>query len=594
MTPSLWRHALAVLTSALLFPALASAGTYEVGPGQPLANVGDVPWESLGAGDTVLIHWRATSYKEKFVLCRQGTQSQPIVVRGVLGPNGERPIIAGDGATTRAALDFWGEERGVIKIGGANKPADTMPRWIVLENLDVTSGRPPFSFNGRNGTTAYAQNAAAVYIEKGENVTVRNCVIRDSGNGLFAGSQAKDLLVEGNDIRDNGNAASIYEHNNYTAAVGITFQFNRFRPLRAGCSGNNLKDRSVGTVIRYNWIEGGNRNLDLVDAEDDPSLISDPRYRQTFVYGNVLIKPDGGNSQIAHYGGDSGNTDIYRKGTLYFFNNTVVSTRSGNTTLVALSTNEEHADIRNNILHVTAAGSALAMVDAAGMVELYSNWTKQGWVDSHGALDGTITDHGGAVTGTSPGFTDEVGGDYHLASGSGSLDKGTSLAAAALSAHALGLQYLPHQASEARPVDGPLDLGAFERCASPACARPDAGDPASTPDGAALPGVDAAAPGSDAAASPKPDASAPGSDAGSPEPDAAVARPDDAAVALADAAATPGADPSTDAGQDAALAPAGLFSTCGCSAGAVPMGVLFWALGAGLLVARRRRPQPRS
>ncbi|MBI5546664.1 MAG: right-handed parallel beta-helix repeat-containing protein, partial [Deltaproteobacteria bacterium] len=225
-----------------LAPAFAAAATFEVGPGQPLAGLNEVPWESLGPGDTVLLHWRSTPYKEKFVLCRQGTEAQPIVVRGVRGPGGERPIIDGDGATTRAALNFWNEDRGVIKIGGANAPADTMPRWIVLEGLDVTSGRPPFSFTGRNGLTDYAKNAAALYVEKGENITIRDCVIRDSGNGLFCGSQTRDLLVEGNELRDNGIEGSFYEHNNYTAAVGITFQFNLFRPLRTGCGGNNLKD----------------------------------------------------------------------------------------------------------------------------------------------------------------------------------------------------------------------------------------------------------------------------------------------------------------------------------------------------------------
>jgi CRISPR/Cas system-associated exonuclease Cas4 (RecB family) len=59
------------------------------------------------------------------------------------------------------------------------------------------------------------------------------------------------------------------------------FQYNRFGPLCAGCNGNALKDRSIDTVVRYNWIESGNRQLDLVDAEDDPSLIVDPRYRDT-------------------------------------------------------------------------------------------------------------------------------------------------------------------------------------------------------------------------------------------------------------------------------------------------------------------------
>src|SRR4029079_4241587 len=118
-------------------------------------------------------------------------------------------------------------------------------------------------------------------------------------------------------IYDNGNVGSLFEHNNYTAAIGITFQYNRFGPLRTGCLGNNLKDRSAGLVVRYNWIESGNRQLDLVDGEDSSLIRSDPSYRQTYVYGNILIEPDAaGNRQLLHYGGDSGTTAAYRQGTL--------------------------------------------------------------------------------------------------------------------------------------------------------------------------------------------------------------------------------------------------------------------------------------
>jgi hypothetical protein len=65
----------ALLAAALVSPAAASATTFEVGPGRPLANVGDVPWESLTAGDTVLIYYRATPCLEKFVLAAVGTPS---------------------------------------------------------------------------------------------------------------------------------------------------------------------------------------------------------------------------------------------------------------------------------------------------------------------------------------------------------------------------------------------------------------------------------------------------------------------------------------------------------------------------------------
>ena len=108
---------------------------------------------------------------------------------------------------------------------------------------------------------------------------IRNCILRDSGNGLFIGAndgQTQDILIEGNWIYDNGIEGSIYQHNTYTAAIGITYQYNHMGRLREDCGGNNLKDRSAGLVVRYNWIEDGNRQLDLVDAEDSAVLVNHP------------------------------------------------------------------------------------------------------------------------------------------------------------------------------------------------------------------------------------------------------------------------------------------------------------------------------
>ncbi len=447
----------------------AQGNLYEVGPGKPYASIGAVPWESLLAGDTVLIYWRSTAYKEKWVLCRQGTQSSPITVRGVPGPNGELPVIDGNGATTRSVLNYWNQERSVIKIGGASNPPDTVPRHITIENLDIRSARPPYTFTAANGSTlAYSDNASSIYIEKGENIVVRNCIIRDSGNGFFVASSnalaSQNILVEGNYIYDNGIEGSIFQHNNYTAALGITFQYNRFGPLRTGCPGNNLKDRSAGLVVRYNWIEGGNRQLDLVDGEDSSLIRNHPSYRETFVYGNVLIEPDAaGNRQITHYGGDSGTTASYRKGTLYFYQNTIVSTRTDRTTLFRLSTNEEVCDFRNNIVFVTAAGSTVSLVDSSGVLNMSHNWFKPGYVNTFGTLTGAVNNDGTSVLGSSVGFTNEAGQDYNLAAGSGCINAGTSLHVNILSANNVTRQYLKHQAGQDRPVDGTLDIGAYER-----------------------------------------------------------------------------------------------------------------------------------
>jgi parallel beta-helix repeat protein len=449
-----------LLLFSLCFPLQAVSGTYEVGVGRAFANIGDVPWENMKAGDQVLIYWRQQPYKEKWVIAVQGTEQQPFVVRGVPNQTGELPIIDGRDAITRSQINFWNEDRGVIKIGGANKPAVDMPTWIALENLDIRSGRPPYTFTGRSGLTSYGSNAASIYVENGQNITIRNCVVHDSGNGLFVSYASRNVLVEGCWIYDNGIENSIYEHNTYTAAIGMVYQFNYLGPLRANCLGNNLKDRSAGTVVRYNWIEGGNRQLDLVDAEDSTDLVNDPSYRKTLVYGNILFEPDGaGNSQIVHYGGDSGNTAIYRKGTLYFYENTVISTRTGNTTLMRLSTNEEFCDCRNNIVYVTAPGSRLALLDSSGILHLKNNWLKTGWQESHSGLTGVIYNEGGMVTGESPGFVDTTAQDYHLNNSSMCIDAGASLHP---EANDLSRQYVKHRASEPRPSSGPLDIGAFE------------------------------------------------------------------------------------------------------------------------------------
>src|SRR5262245_57342113 len=109
----------AILAAAVALPNAAAATTYEVGPGKAFANIGDVPLESPTAGDTVLIYYRATPYKEKFVVAAVGTPTAPVTIRGVLGPNGERPVLDGNGATTRAQLAYPSRVFGVIKIGSS-------------------------------------------------------------------------------------------------------------------------------------------------------------------------------------------------------------------------------------------------------------------------------------------------------------------------------------------------------------------------------------------------------------------------------------------------------------------------------------------
>jgi hypothetical protein len=368
--------------------------TYEVGPGQKMNRLADVPWADLGAGDRVLIHWRPEPYREQILISAQGSADKPVRICGVPGPAGQAPMITGQNARNTRALGFSyapTQERGVVTLSlRQGDKWGSKPRHVELRGLNVRGANPDYAFTDQDGKVRrYSTSAAALFIERGEHIIVRGCTLTDSANGLFVASGdseetvSRDILVEGNQISGNGIADSIYQHNAYTEALGMVYQFNRFGVLRAKAGGNALKDRSAGTVIRYNWIEGGAHLLDLVEPEDSAKIAArDPQFRKTYVYGNILLNGpfDGGN--LVHYGGDSGNTDIYRKGTLYFFNNTVIvrgeERTRWNTALLRLETRDEQADVRNNI--VFREGSThLFLTDGPGGLRLGRNWVSQGF-----------------------------------------------------------------------------------------------------------------------------------------------------------------------------------------------------------------------
>ncbi|MEZ6054884.1 MAG: right-handed parallel beta-helix repeat-containing protein [Planctomycetaceae bacterium] len=451
------------MITSLCVSAAALAADYHVGPGQKLESPFEVPWHDLQSGDTVFIHWRDKPYRNKWVLVGYGTAEQPITVRGVPGPNGELPIIDGERATTPPGIDFWAEQRAVIKIGGSNLPDIESPTHIIVENLDIRAAHPDSMFLGSEGLQAYSDAASAIYVENGLNITIRNCILHDCANGFFSAYQSREVLVEGCDIHSNGIEGSYYQHNCYSATRGMTYQFNRIGPPREGSRGNGLKDRSAGLVVRYNWIEGGNRQLDLVEGDDSTDIINDPRYRQTYVYGNVLIEHEGGgNNQILHYGGDNGNEPDYRKGVLYFFNNTVISHLTGGTTIARLSTNAETAVMTGNIFYTTAPGSHLAVLDESGLVRMTGNWIKKGWKSSHeDGFEGRVIASGN-IEGESPGFVDFAHDNFRPSLDSPCVDAGAPMIVDRTHEITLDWEFAAPRGARQRKIFRAIDLGAFE------------------------------------------------------------------------------------------------------------------------------------
>ena len=481
-----------VTTRALDCSQPAKGTVYEVGPGRAYTSIGAVPWESLSAGDRVRIHARTQPYREKILLSNQATAAAPISVCGVADAQGRRPVIDGRNATTRPGMRSFfqaTQRRGVITVtldqGGT---WGQKPKYMVIEGLEVRGAYPGSTFTDDAGNTAaYPDNAAGIFVERGESITVRDCLITGNGNGLFVASGdseavlSRNILVEGNDFVANSVVGRDREHHSYIEAAGVVYQYNRYRNTRAGSGGGALKDRSAGTVVRYNWIEGGARALDLVEAEESFAMIGGlPEYRSTWVYGNVINLRGEDSASAVHYGGDSGVVDTYRKGTLYFYSNTVVyrvdRADRYHSTIFDVETNDETVRIWNNVFHAQSETAGqdptfLFMARGQGVYRFGVNLVSP---DIEDVRDPAVwgEDFDGAITGWSsriespgndPGFTDLARDDFRPLASSAAVDAATPAPVTIPTNRDVKLQYRRHLEVRSRPINGPArDLGAFE------------------------------------------------------------------------------------------------------------------------------------
>ncbi len=414
-----------------------SGRDYSVGPGQPYPSLAAIPWDALGPGDTVRIFHRAEPYREKIVVRTSGTQDEPIRICGVPGPDGERPVLDGDGAVNDPddahAYGSYRPMEGLAMILLWDRDYERKVRNIVIEGLHIRNVKNSFTFTGTDGSSrAYEDGAACIRIQAADNVVIRNNELENCGNGIFTMSQGyneasltRNLLIEGNEIHGNGQPGSYLEHGVYIQAIGVVYQYNRFGPNAPGAEGVALKERVAGSVIRYNWFDSGNaRMLDLVEVEDaaswyiveeylrelgcervegcpglDPERLQKVReaedaYRRTYVYGNFFRHVGSATAagNIVHYGSDN-SPALSRKGTLYFYNNTlsILQDRDdqwrfrlfylGNRNAEAPS--EEVVEMFNNIVyfageHGTPAHFCLDETNQ-GTIRFGVNWIASAW-----------------------------------------------------------------------------------------------------------------------------------------------------------------------------------------------------------------------
>lgn len=428
-------------------PALRATGlgrTFDVGPGQEHADLSTVPWLTLQSGDVVNIHPREAPYATKFALRAQGSADAPVIINGVTDAKCNRPVITGAGATTAADAVGSGyfetpggeivERLGTVVIyRGANDAYGHKPSNIRIQNLKIMGASSSQKFVGHDGKAmGYAKGAAAIYAVVVDNLVIENCEITRSDSGVFVNTK-NDAFAETstfvtlrfNHIYNNGVPGSYLEHNVYMQAVRPLIEGNYIGQLVPGAKGSSLKDRSSGTVIRYNHVVAAARALDLVEAEGGLSTMqADPLYPHAWVFGNLIVSdwdnPGQSSASLIHWGGDN-TPKNFRTGTLYFYQNTVLSRIAKNqfwyVTIFDLPSAQQRVEAWSNVFaHYRNADYRLA--NAGKIVLSGTNWLPKGWTAAGASVqsDGRILD----------GADVRLNVDASLQEGSPAVDRGTT------------------------------------------------------------------------------------------------------------------------------------------------------------------------
>lgn len=477
------------------------ATNYHVGDGQIYQTISAVPWNTLLPSDNVFIHAKSSPYKEKIVLSQSGTSTNPIRIIGVPDIFGNKPIIDGDSATSQssnylgAGQSYTLNTRGLITI--APRPGYTWgykPSYISIEGLEIKNANVTKSFYEDGILMNYIEFCAGIYADRCENIKIKNCTIHDCGLGIFINSkgdeatQSRHILIEGNHIFNAGVVGSYLEHTTYIEAIDVIYQYNKYGPLIAGALGGALKDRSSGTVIRYNEITAGQRIIDLVNAQSSASFATiDSMYKKTYVYGNLLLNPVNGSGSLIHYGGDDYGYQNYRRGDLFFYNNTLINIAnqseryrtiifdlpSDAETFVG-ATNyavEEKVTCFNNIFYnepntigATPSEMIVFATDSAATIEMHKNWFSPNVTQHYnynGFIDSCIGWNNSFHSTTNiPGFQNSASGNYQLLSVGESVDAGENIP---LNYLVLDKQYIQTDSFQLRTIQGSaLDYGYFE------------------------------------------------------------------------------------------------------------------------------------
>jgi hypothetical protein len=325
-----------------------------------------------------------------------------------------------EGVGGRAVLDDTGyaipNRKGIFVITGAN---------ITVRNI---------TFQGAHDGAGADRNWAGIR-QQGGDLTVLDCAFLHNDDGILATPAPayvdnSNLVVQRTEFGFNGYGDG-FSHNMYVNQVGSFTLTDSY--THDSVVGHLIKSRAAKNVIEYNRIQDnqgtGSYEVDL------------PNGGESYLIGNVIEQgPNTQNPNVVAYA-EEGATNAVQK--LYVVNNTLVNDRTAGGTFVWVSGTPADARVFNNIFAGTGT-----------------------------TVSGAVTQNDHNLTTTAAIFVDPAAGDYHLQAGAAAIDAGADPGTA--NGFDLTPRFEPTAPlqSTARPVVGPLDLGAFEYAATQPPAAP--------------------------------------------------------------------------------------------------------------------------
>jgi hypothetical protein len=281
-----------------------------------------------------------------------------------------------------------------------------------------------------SGAAVIDLNGAGIRNEH-DGLTVCNGYFHDNENGILGG--VGTVLIEYSEFNFNGDGSG-QTHNMYID--GGTLFTLRYSYSHRAIVGHLVKSRAKETHILYNRI---------MDENDGAAsyAIDIPDTGRTFIIGNLIQQgPLNQNSSVASYGAESANNPLHE---LYVVNNTFVNDngqgsffdiRAGTTALFV-----------NNIF--AGGGTVRTQAGITYTTNLASPALSQAAVP-------------GITSVSSVSLVNSAGFDYHLASGSPAINAGSDPGTGASVSLTPTSQYVHPTNRQDRPINGTIDIGAYE------------------------------------------------------------------------------------------------------------------------------------